>query len=305
MFTTGSKLFFGIAAAALVAAWVYGLSTGGDPVGVVSAGMKGGVGERLGYTVLASLAGLSAFLGCVVAAFRDADPEAQAALVGTELPPATPPTSNSGWPAVGAFGVLLAAIGLAVGPPLFLAGLVVVGIVTVEWMVQAWADRATGDPDVNRTLRNRVMFPIEIPAIAVIAIGLTVLGVSRVLIAMPKAGATVVAIVVASAILAVAALLSSRPRVSANLVAALAVVGALAVAVGGVVGAVAGPAELEHHDEDEGDVDDDGGAGDVQPDDEGTGGDRTPAEEDPQTGDDPQEDEGGLGVPSETTVVLR
>ncbi len=37
MLTTGSKLFFGVAAAALVGAWIYGLSTGGDPVGVLSA----------------------------------------------------------------------------------------------------------------------------------------------------------------------------------------------------------------------------------------------------------------------------
>jgi hypothetical protein len=241
----------------------------------------------------------------VVAAFRDADPEAQAAVVGTEVPPATPPTSNSAWPVAGAFGVVLAAIGLVVGAPLFLAGVVIVGIVAVEWMVLAWADRATGDPDVNRALRNRVMFPIEIPAIAVIGIGLVVLGVSRVFIALPKTGATVVAIVVASLVLAVGTLLASRPRVSANLVAVLVVLGGLAVAVGGVVGAVAGPAELEHHDENEGDVDDDGGAGDVQPPDEGTGGDRTPTEDDPQQGDEPQEDEGGLGVPSETTVVLR
>lgn len=302
MFTTGSKLFFGVAAAALVAAWVYGLSTGGDPVGVLSGGMKGGVGERLGYTVLASLAGLSGFLGCVVAAFRDADPEAQAAVVGADLPPAAPPTSSSAWPAVGAFGALLAAVGLVVGAPLFVAGVVVTGIVVVEWMVQAWADRATGDPEVNRTLRNRVMFPIEIPAIAVIGIGLLVLGVSRVLIALPAAGATIVAIVVASLILAIAALLSARPRVSANLVALLAVLGGLAVVAGGVIGAVVGPAELDHH---EGEVHDDGGAGDVQPEDEGTGGDRTPTDPDPQEGDQPQEDESGLGVPSETRVVLR
>ncbi|HEX8581219.1 MAG TPA: hypothetical protein VF640_02770 [Acidimicrobiales bacterium] len=278
MLTTGTKLLFGLAMAALVAAWVYGLSTGGDPVGVLSAGIKGGVGERLGYTILGSVALLAGFLGCVVAAFRDADPEAQAAVVGVEVPPATPPAGASAWPVVGAFGVLLAAIGLVVGAPLFLAGVGVVAITLIEWMVQAWADRATGDPEVNRTLRNRVMMPIEIPAIAVLAIGALVLGVSRVFIALSAVGATVAAIAVASMILLVASLLAVRPRVGANLVAALAVGGGLAVAVGGIVGAAVGPHEVDHH---EGEVTDDGGAGEVQP-----------------------EDEGGLGVPSGTVVVL-
>jgi hypothetical protein len=304
MITTGSKFFFGLALAALLAAWVYGLSTGGDPVGVVAAGAKGAVGEHLGYTILASVAVLSAFLGCVVVAFRDADPEAQAAVVGTEVPPATPPASASAWPAVGAFGLVLAAIGLVVGSPLFLAGLGVVAIVLIEWMVQAWADRATGDPEVNRALRNRVMMPIEIPATAVICIGLLVLGVSRVLLALPAVGATVVAIAVASLILLAASLLAVRPRVGANLVATLAVVGGLAVAVGGIVGAAVGPHEVEEH---EGEVVDDGGAGETQPEDEGTGGDRTPADESDQQGDQPAggDDEGGLGVPSETVVVIR
>lgn len=307
MLTTGTKLLFGFALAALVAAWVYGLSTGGDPVGVISAGMKGGVGERLGYTVLGSVALLCAFLGTVVAAFRDADPEAQAAVVGTEVPPATPPAGASAWPVIGAFGVVLAAIGLVVGAPLFLAGVAIVAITLVEWMVQAWADRATGDPEVNRTLRNRVMMPIEIPAIAVLGIGAIVLAVSRVFIALSAIGATVAAIAVASLIMVVASLLAIRPRVGANLVATLAVLGGLALAVGGVVGAVAGPHELEEHHE--GEVTDDGGAGEVQPEDEGTGGGRTDTDESDHQGNEPvgggEEEEGGLGVPSDTVVVLR
>lgn len=318
MFTTGSKFFFGLALAALVAAWVYGLSTGGDPIGVLAAGMKGAVGERLGYTVLASLALLAAFLGCVVAAFRDADPDAQAAVVGTELPPATPPTSASAWPVVGAFGAVLVAIGLVVGAPLFLAGAGVLAVVLIEWMVLAWADRATGDPDYNRALRNRVMMPIEIPAIALIGIGLLVLAVSRVFIALPANAATATAIVVAALVLALGFVLTSRPRVGANVVAVLAVIGGLAVVVGGVVGAAVGPHPLDHEEQHEGGVEDDGGAGEVQPEDEGTGGNRTPADESDQQGDEPSDDvegggtddgtgtdEGGLGVPSATTVVLR
>ena len=32
-------------------------------------------------------------------------------------------------------------------------------VVVVEWTVQVWADRATGDPEVNRAIRNRLMYP--------------------------------------------------------------------------------------------------------------------------------------------------
>ena len=39
----------------------------------------------------------------------------------------------------------------------------VLGAVAIEWTMQAWSDRATGDPAVNREIRNRVMLPIEVP----------------------------------------------------------------------------------------------------------------------------------------------
>ena len=55
MITTGSKFFYALAGVLLVAAVVYGYSTGGGEVGPLSLGYKGGVGDHLGYGILESL----------------------------------------------------------------------------------------------------------------------------------------------------------------------------------------------------------------------------------------------------------
>ncbi len=79
MFTTGSKCFFGLAAAALLGAMVYGGATNPNEVGmstltgVLTLGYKGGVGDHLGCAILMGIAGAAVFLGATTAAFRDAD----------------------------------------------------------------------------------------------------------------------------------------------------------------------------------------------------------------------------------------
>ena len=75
----------------------------------------------------------------------------------------------------------------------------------IEWAVQAWADRATGDPEVNRTIRNRLMYPIEIPVGAVLRHRrLRATCMSRVLLATSKVGSAIVFGLVPAVILAVA-----------------------------------------------------------------------------------------------------
>ena len=84
------------------------------------------------------------------------------------------------------------------------------------------------------------MYPVEIPAIAVLGIGLFVLSISRVLLALPKGGAYVVFGLVPVVVLGVGWLIAVRPKVSSSLIAALLLVGGLAVLAGGVFGAVHG-----------------------------------------------------------------
>ena len=105
MVTIGSKLFFGLSAFFLLAALVYGFATGSQINGVLSAGLAGGIGEPLGYSLLLFLAGISLGLGVITSAFRDADPAAQAEVVGVDVvPEVTAPTHASAWPVVAAFG---------------------------------------------------------------------------------------------------------------------------------------------------------------------------------------------------------
>ncbi|HKA02715.1 MAG TPA: cytochrome c oxidase subunit 4, partial [Acidimicrobiales bacterium] len=135
MFTTGSKLYFGIAAAAVVAGVVYWYST--DL-------------EFLGTIVLFSVAVVALFLGGVIIAFRDADVSAPAveaaSAADAEGYGRGPRVSPSVWPIVGAFGVGLVAIGLVYDRRWFVGGILVLVATTIEWAVQAWSDRASDDP---------------------------------------------------------------------------------------------------------------------------------------------------------------
>lgn len=255
MFKTGSKFLFGLAAFGFVGAVIYARFTGDhyalldSVLGPLTLGWKGYVGDHTGYSVLVGLAAVCLFLGIFLAALRDSDPDAAAQVAGLDTVPEVPAPANANyWPVVAAFSLAAVALGLAVGPTVFVIGAVGLVAVTVEWAVQAWSDRATGDPEVNRTIRNRFLNPVEIPALAVIGIAGTVLAVSRILLALPKTGSYVVFGLVPAIILGVGALIVLKPKLSPSVVAGLLVVGALAVLGGGVAAGIAG----ERHNEEKG-----------------------------------------------------
>lgn len=275
MVTRGSKYFLGAAAVAYLTALVYGFITAASAaggigsvaseggivdalVGPVSFGWKGGVGDHVGYSILMGFAGAMAVLGGFTSAFRDGSPEALAQLQGAtvedgrmtsgtaQLTVAAPAGLNF-WPIVGAFSVGAALIGLAVSSTLFVIGCVGLVVVTAEWTVRAWADQASGDPEANAVVRNRLMHPIEIPVGATIAIGLLIFLMSRILLAVSKLGAVFVIIVLAAVVFGVAILLANRPQLKRSaMVAALLALGVLLLA-GGIAGGVAGQREAEQH----------------------------------------------------------
>jgi hypothetical protein len=245
MITSGSKWFFGLGVVALVLAAAYGWTTGGNGLGPLSLGYKGAVGDHLGYSLLVSGALVSFFLGIVSTAVRDAEAEALAQVAGTETVPAVTPAGTSYWPALAAFGAALVVIGLVSEAVVFVFGLIVLGIVIVEWTVQTWADHATGDPETNRQIRNRIMNPIEFPVAAALVLALVAICFSRVFLAL-SADATVLAgVVVIGVIVAGGFLVASRPRISSNVVIGVLVAAAVVVIALGVAGAVAGGREAE------------------------------------------------------------
>jgi hypothetical protein len=269
MITLGAKLYFGLTAAAVAAAFVLGWASGGSFLGVITFSWAGPVGDQLGYTVLVGMAVVSFFLGVVTTALRDADPEAVVQVAGTEtVPEVVPPADLSPWPIVAAFGVATLLVGLVVDTLLAGVGVVLLVAAALEWTVSAWSDRATGDPAANRAIRNRFMAPIETPAASLFGVLIFVFFASRVLLALPKYGATATFGVVAVIILAVAAYFATRPQVSRTVVTGALLVGGLVLLGGGIAGLAAGEREFHylgpdgengHHDdadEDHGDIDD-------------------------------------------------
>jgi hypothetical protein len=251
MIPTGFKLYFGIAAAAIGAALVGGYTSGGDGVGPLSAGYKGGIGDQVSYTILLGVAFVAVIVGALLTYFRDTDAEAVAAAMGrAEAPAAQHPAAPSIWPIVAGAGMGSLAVGFAVTPVLVGVGIVVLVMVAFEWTMTAWADRATGDAAANEALRDQLMGPFEVPLLGLLGGGVFVLAVSRILLATSEIGAVVIGGIVAVIILGTAILITQRPKLSKNLMTGLVGLIAIGVLAGGIWGAVAGTREIEHHDED-------------------------------------------------------
>jgi hypothetical protein len=252
MTTTASKLFLGGALAALLGAWAYGWGTGGGLTGVMLFGLKGGVGELAGYTVLSMTALVLLTLGTATSLLRDADPETQAAAARLETaPPVTVPAAPSYWPVLGALSAVVGIVGLVASPVVFVIGALGVLLVMLEWMVSAWAERATGDPDVNRQIRNRLMYPIEIPVGGALVILVLVVSISRVLLTLDRNVASTIAIVIGGLITAGAFFVAYRPKLSKDAIAVMLAVGAVVLIGGGIWAAADGPRNFEHHGEEE------------------------------------------------------
>lgn len=246
MITTSSKFFYGLAGALLLAAVVYGYTTGGGSVGPLSLGYKGGVGDILGYALLVSAGVLAAFVGLATTAFRDADPDVAVDMLGTETVPAAATPTASYWPIIAAFGATLGTVGLVLNNVFFVIGLVIVGAVAIEWTIQTWSERATGDPAVNREIRNRIMLPIEIPLGGIAIVALVVVGFSRVFLAVSAAAAVWVAFAVAAAVFGVGTLLSTRSQIRKDVVAGLLTLAAVVTITVGIIAALTGERDFHH-----------------------------------------------------------
>lgn len=225
MATTAGKFWYAVAGLAFLGAFVYGFAAGG---------------EWVGSMILGSLAACALLLGLLASAIHDGDVAAGTApdvRARTSLP--------AGWPALTAVGAGVAIVGLAGRNGLLYAGIGILGIVFIEWMVQGWAERSTGDPARNAELRSRIMSPIEIPLIAVLVIGGFLISLSRVLLAVSENGSRVIAIAVATVILLVAFLIAYRPHIGSSVLAGLLGVAAVALIAFGIVGGVSGERDME------------------------------------------------------------
>jgi hypothetical protein len=213
MFTPLFRLFAGWATVALVFAFLFGVASnadhpftfGGDfpyvhntdlvnsVLGPLSLGWKGPVGNHLGYTIWVAVAAITAVLAGILIAFRDADPEAEAQAVQLESVPLTrAPAGASYLPVLGAIGAGLLLIGWVANYVVFLVGIAVIAATAVVWTFRAWAERATGDDEVNLAIYHRFIDPMRIPVLALVLIGLFVFDLSQVLKAVSREASIVI-----------------------------------------------------------------------------------------------------------------
>jgi hypothetical protein len=252
MFTPAFKVFSALAVFGFVGAFTLAFTSGQSllnaVLGPVTFGWKGGVGNHFTYTVLVSLGVVSAVLAVLHIVFRDADAEAEAQVVHTDSVPLTrAPTGTNFLPLMAAFAVAVVVIGQVTNQYVTLAGLGLVVLVMGVWVLRAWAERATGDDEVNREIYQRFIEPFRVPVLAAVSIAVVVVGLSRVLLAVSEVASVAVFGVVGALFLLGAALLAARPQISKNAITILLFVGAIAVIAAGIIAAVQGQRDIEHH----------------------------------------------------------
>lgn len=223
MITETSKIFVPLAVMAVAAACVYALLNG----------------DHVGTFLFVALGMVALHVAISLATARDSglpDAPEEAPAVAMVAAPVLP--GGWVWPALAA-----SALGLLVLSPL--AGVLVGGLGGALGLVAAtgWLMRVGGD----RSGRVPNMMPIGIPVAGLAAIAALMYLMSRILLAVPEAASTALALVVAVIIMAFATLLVARPSLSSQAIVASLVVGALVMVGGGLVAAQAGEREIEHH----------------------------------------------------------
>ena len=226
--TVAAKLWFAVAALATVAMAAYLLFS--DT-------------EWFGAFVLGTTATVALLLGVLAVALRDGVVPADA----SEPVAVVRQTGPAPWPALGAVGAAVTIVGLAGRNNLLYLGMAILVVTLAEWMIQGWAERATGDPAYNQQLRHRVMSPFEVPILSAIVILTLMISISRVLLAVSKTGSTVIAVAIAVTILLVASLLVARPRIGSSVFAGVLALGAVLMIGAGIAGGIAGERHIEEH----------------------------------------------------------
>ena len=232
MFTTGSKLLIGSAAASAVFAVAYGVARGGTlgTIGLISAAVA-----------LAGLAGLNAFVNDSNVSAMDHDAfEASAAAQASARP--------SLWPLLVALGATTVTLGLVTTRAFFVIGMITIIAGAIEWLFQGWSERASADPRFNADARNLMADPLELPVAGAIGAAVVVYSFSRIMLGVPSKSAAVVAFAVAAAlVLVVGAFVGVRRGVSKSSLTGAFSVAAVALIGAGAFAGLSGEREIEAH----------------------------------------------------------
>ena len=231
MIPTGSRLLIGATVVAIVAAVLYGLTQEGS---------LGTIGLASAALALAVIAGVNLYT-------RDANVSAMDPAATTESAAAARAPGESLWPLAAAVGAVLVVVGLVTYPVIFIFGVAALLAATVEWMVQAWSERASADAEFNTAGRQRMAHPLEFPILGAIAVGTLIYSFSRIMLFLSRTSGPAVFVVIAAFILFGGFLFASRPSLRGGLIAAVIAIAAVGLVTGGIVAALEGERDTEAH----------------------------------------------------------
>ncbi|HSH62296.1 MAG TPA: cupredoxin domain-containing protein, partial [Acidimicrobiales bacterium] len=137
------------------------------------------------------------------------------------------------------------------GVLLVLAGLLLLLVVTAGWFAKAWSEHPSWTRPVRQRVSSRLLAPIGLPVGGFLLAAVIAVSMSRILLAVSKNVATVVAMVVAVVIFAACYWVASRPRMGSSVIVALSVLAGASMVGAGIAGAVGGERKFEQHHEEE------------------------------------------------------
>lgn len=234
MFTTGSKLLIGATAISLITAIVFGVTTDG------AASWMGTI----------SLISLTAALGVVtgmVIFTRDANVRVHEVDATVASAAAQPRPGNSMWPLVSVLGAVLLVVGIITTTMVFYLAVAVLLAGIIEWLIQAWAERASADGTYNRRVRGRMLHPAEFPILALLGALAVAMPFSRIMLFLSKEAGPIAFIVIASVVLIAGFVFAARPSMRRGIVGGVSALAAVALVGTGAVMAVDGPRKLHEH----------------------------------------------------------
>jgi hypothetical protein len=234
MFTTGSKFFIGGAALAAVAATLMAITSGGQ------VGWTATVGLVFTFIAFALLAGINYFI-------RDGSVSGVQHGGGVGTAADQGPLGRSVWPAVMALGGALLVIGADTYSVVFEIGVIVVLAAGFEWLVHAWADRASDSEAYNRSIRQRFLHPIEFPVAAAAGAGILIYSFSRIMLWISKSAGPIVFVGVGAAVLIAGFVIAARPQLRKGVVAGVGAVAAVGVIGAGAAMAVDGQRKISDY----------------------------------------------------------
>lgn len=228
MITTGSKFLIGAAVLATIGAVLYGVTQDGvmGTVGLVSAAIA-----------LTGLATLNALLRDSNV-FLDDEAPVESTAAAKRAPMAGP------WPLAFAFSGIVVAVGLVTYQAIVVLGLVLFLASGAEWMVSGWAEAASDDEEVNRSVRSRIANGLEYPIGAAVAIGVIVFGFSRVMLWLSKTNTVVAFAILAAIVLAVGFAFAYRPSITTGAIGGTAAIGTIVIIAAGSAAGLDGERDI-------------------------------------------------------------